>query len=69
MGGEQLGWIHEEGLEQMKYFGGLVLLLYGAMAFSGWEPFTKEERGKVSGDVRRGPGGVLLWTGGFQGGK
>ncbi len=44
----------------MKYFGGLVVLLYGAVAFSGWEPFTNEERGKVPTDVRRsGPNGVL----------
>jgi hypothetical protein len=53
----------------MKYFGGLVVLLYAVMAFSGWEPFTTEERGRVPDDVRRGPGGVLLWTSGFQGGK
>lgn len=53
----------------MKFFGGLVVLAYAAMTFSGWEPFTTEERGKVPDDVRRGPGGVLLWTSGFQGGK
>jgi hypothetical protein len=54
----------------MKYFGGLVVLLYGAVALSGWEPFTKEERGKVPGDARRtGPNGVFIWAGGFQGGK
>jgi hypothetical protein len=54
----------------MKYFGGLVVLAYAAVAFSGWEPFTNEERGKVApGDVRRGPNGVFIWTGGFHGGK
>ncbi|WP_224242299.1 hypothetical protein [Hyalangium gracile] len=53
----------------MKFFGGLVVLAYAFMAFTGWEPFATEERGKVPDDVRRGPGGVLLWTGGFQGGK
>lgn len=53
----------------MKWIGGIVVLGYALMAFSGWEPFAREQRGKVTGDVRRGPGGVLLWTGGFQGGK
>ncbi|XXF79262.1 hypothetical protein P2318_05775 [Myxococcaceae bacterium GXIMD 01537] len=53
----------------MKWFGGLVVLGYATMGFLGWEPFTTEERGKVTGDVRRGPGGVLNWTGGFHGGK
>jgi hypothetical protein len=53
----------------MRLFGGLVVLAYAAMALTGWEPFTTEERGKVPDDVRRGPGGVLLWTSGFQGGK
>jgi hypothetical protein len=53
----------------MKYFGGLVVLLYAAMAFSGWEPFTTEERGRVPDATRRGPNGVFLWTGGFHGGK
>lgn len=53
----------------MKWFGGLVLLLYSGLAFSGWSPFTDEERGQVPANVRRGPGGVLLWTGGYMGGK
>jgi hypothetical protein len=53
----------------MKFFGGLVVLLYAAMAFSGWEPFTTEERGRVPDDVRGRPNGVFLWTGGFHGGK
>lgn len=53
----------------MKWFGGLVLLGYAAMMVSGWSPFTREERDRVPGNVRRGPGGILLWTGGFQGGK
>ncbi|CAM4532658.1 MULTISPECIES: hypothetical protein [Myxococcus] len=53
----------------MKWFGGLVLLGYAALTISGWSPFTKEERDKVPGNVRRGPGGVLLWTGGYMGGK
>jgi hypothetical protein len=50
----------------MKYIGGLIVLLYAWVAFSGWEPFTREERGRA--DVRSG-GGVRYWTGGFMGGK
>ncbi len=53
----------------MKWFGGVVLLAYVALTMSGWSPFTKEERDRVPGNVRRGPGGVLLWTGGYMGGK
>jgi hypothetical protein len=53
----------------MKYLGGLILLAYMAIAFTGWEPFTTEERGAVPSDVRRAPGGVLLWRTGFMGGK
>jgi hypothetical protein len=53
----------------MKFFGGLVVLAYAAMALSGWEPFTTEERGELPDGVRHAPGGVLLWTSGFQGGK
>ncbi|MFP2908971.1 hypothetical protein ACLESD_28805 [Pyxidicoccus sp. 3LFB2] len=53
----------------MKYFGGLVLLGYAALTLSGWWPFSSEQRDQVPGNVRRGPGGILLWTGGYQGGK
>jgi hypothetical protein len=54
----------------MKYFGGLVVLLYAAMALSGWEPFTTTQaRSRLPDEARRGPNGVFLWTGGFHGGK
>ncbi|MCP3139110.1 hypothetical protein [Pyxidicoccus xibeiensis] len=54
----------------MKYFGGLVLAGYAALMLTGWSPFSDEQRGQVqTGNVRRGPGGTLLWFGGFQGGK
>jgi hypothetical protein len=49
----------------MKYFGAIIVVLYAVVAFSGWEPFTREERGVVA---TRG-GGVRFWTGGFMGGK
>ncbi|HEX8436311.1 hypothetical protein [Archangium sp.] len=50
----------------MKYIGGVIVLLYAVVAFSGWEPFTRSQRGQVAG-VRGG--GVRTWTGGFMGGK
>ncbi|MCE9669287.1 hypothetical protein LY474_15860 [Myxococcus stipitatus] len=53
----------------MKWFGGVVLVLYALVMMTGWAPFSGEEKDKVPGNVRRGPSGVLLWTGGFQGGK
>jgi hypothetical protein len=49
----------------MKYIGGVVVLLYAVVAFSGWEPFTREERGSAS--VRSG--GSVYRSGGFMGGK
>lgn len=51
----------------MKYFGGVVVLLYAVVALLGWEPFTREQRGQAN--VRAGPGGVRYWTGGYMGGK
>ena len=54
----------------MKYFGGGVLALYAVLMLTGWSPFSDERKSQVApGNVRRGPGGILLWTGGFQGGK
>lgn len=53
----------------MKILGALIVLGYAAMAFSGYEPFTTQERGSVPADARRGPGGVLIWHSGFRGGK
>jgi hypothetical protein len=53
----------------MKWYGGLVLLIYALLMLTGWTPFGSEQKDQVPGNVRRGPGGVLLWTGGYQGGK
>lgn len=53
----------------VKYLGGLVVLAYAAMAFSGYEPFTTEQRGKLPSDARRGAGGAFFWTTGYWGGK
>ncbi len=49
----------------MKYIGGVIVILYAVVAFSGWEPFTRAQRGQAA--VTRG--GVRTWTGGFMGGK
>ena len=51
----------------MKVWGALVLLGYGTLAFSGWEPFAREERGEVPPQHRAG--GVYTWFGGYRGGK
>ena len=53
----------------MRFVGGVFVLLFAYMAFTGYRPFTRDERGRLPGDARRGPGGVIFWTGGFQGGK
>ncbi len=49
----------------MKFIGAVVVVLYAAVAFSGWEPFGGGERNKAA--VR--PGGARYWTGGYMGGK
>lgn len=51
-----------------KWVGGVLLLLFGVMLFTGYEPFTRATRGVPPG-ARRGPGGVWLWPGGLHGGK
>lgn len=53
----------------MRFVGALVVLLFAYVSFTGYRPFTRDERGRLPGDARRGPGGVIFWTGGFQGGK
>lgn len=53
----------------MMYFGGVVLLGWALVTASGYEPFTTEERGEVPQEVRMAPGGILLWTSSFTGGK
>ena len=49
----------------MKLIGGVIVILYAVVAFTGCEPFTRTQRGQA---VARG-GGVRTWTGGFMGGK
>ena len=52
----------------MKYVGGIIVLLYAAMALWGWEPFTRAERGKVSRSAT-GSGSSRYRSGSFMGGK
>ncbi len=53
----------------MKYFGGLVILAYAALHALGADRFPDDERGDLPANVRRGPGGIMLWHDGFMGGK
>lgn len=53
----------------MKYFGGVVLLLYAMAQATGWSLSSDDDRGEVPESVRHAPGGILLWTTGFMGGK
>lgn len=53
----------------MKYFGGVLVLLYAFAQATGWQPFADDDRGEVPQSVRQAPGGILLWTTGFMGGK
>ena len=53
----------------MKYFGGIVLLLYTGAVALGWTRFPDDERGKLPPGIRSAPGGLLLWHSGFMGGK
>jgi hypothetical protein len=53
----------------MKYLGGLLVVAYAALHAFGLDRFPDDDRGNVPPSVRRGPGGVQSWHGGFMGGK
>ena len=53
----------------MKYFGGILVLLYAGLHVLGFDRFPDEERGEVPQTVRLAPGGILTWHDGFMGGK
>ncbi len=59
----------------MKYIGGIIVVLYALMAYRGWEPFTRAERGTVTSSSRGSGGGFFFVggsryrSGGFMGGK
>jgi hypothetical protein len=61
----------------MKVIGGIIVVLYALMAYRGWEPFTRAERGTVTSSTSssRGSGGGFFVggsryrSGGFMGGK
>jgi hypothetical protein len=51
----------------MKYFGGLILLAYVAIALMGYEPFTTAQRGTAPALVGRGSSGPGFWRTNFGG--
>lgn len=53
----------------MKYFGGIIVLLYAALTALGWGRFPDDERGTLPPGIRQAPGGLLMWHSGFMGGK
>lgn len=53
----------------MKYAGAGIVLAYLALAVSGYEPFTTEQRGSVPSEYRSRPGALFLWHSGYHGGK
>ena len=53
----------------MKYIGGIIVVLYAMMAFSGWEPFTRAERGTAGARGASVAGATRYRSGGFMGGK
>lgn len=53
----------------MRLFGGLLVLGYALAHLTGNDRFPDDERGAVPDDVRKAPGGLLLWHTGFMGGK
>ena len=53
----------------MKYFGGLVVLLYAAMAFSGGSPSRRKSGAVCRMKSGADPTACSSATGGFHGGK
>lgn len=53
----------------MKYFGGVVVLLWLALHLARLDRFPDDERGTVPPSVRTAPGGIMMWHSGFMGGK
>jgi hypothetical protein len=53
----------------MKYFGGVLVLVYVALHALGADRFPDDDRGTVPPSVRTSPGGIMMWHGGFLGGK
>ena len=53
----------------MKYYGGVLLLLYSFVQAVGFSMFSDDDRGKLPPSVRSAPGGILSWHSGFMGGK
>lgn len=53
----------------MKYYGGLLLVLYSFMMAFGFDAFSDDDRGRLPANTRNGPSGILGWHTGYLGGK
>ncbi|MDP3237539.1 MAG: hypothetical protein Q8N26_32430 [Myxococcales bacterium] len=53
----------------MKWFGGIVVGAWALLHGAGLDRLPDEDRGELPADVRRAPGGILMWHSGFMGGK
>ena len=52
----------------MKYFGGVLVLLYLGLHALGADRLPDDDRGTVPPSVRSAPGGIMTWHSGFLGG-
>jgi hypothetical protein len=52
-----------------KVLGAVTVVAYGVVLWTGYEPFTREERGNAPADARGSARSYYLWRTGFQGGK
>lgn len=48
--------------------GSFIIVLYGYLGFTGWEPGTSS-REKIPPGARRGTGSYHIWYSGYRGGK
>lgn len=52
----------------IRWIGGAFLLGALGLWTTGYEPFARDDKAKVSG-MQRGPDGRVIWVGGLHGGK
>lgn len=52
----------------MRWIAGALLLGSVLLWVTGYEPFVRNEKARVSG-MQRSPDGRMIWVGGLQGGK
>jgi hypothetical protein len=59
----------QRGVQAMiRWIGGAFLLGALGLWTTGYEPFARDDKAKVSG-MQRGPDGRVIWVGGLHGGK